>query len=115
MSTDRFWLVSARSPASVVDRQRAFHRLHSGRSFRRLAPSCYAREACLPAYKVFVAPPTEAYNRGTTMDQKWRYEAFCLIAETLAGEGCTAVDARKRARMVFADLRDGAEPRRCSF
>jgi hypothetical protein len=49
------------------------------------------------------------------MDQKWRYETLCLIAETLAGEGCTAVDARKRARVVFADLRDGAEPRRCSF
>ncbi|MFM0343183.1 hypothetical protein [Paraburkholderia sp. RL17-347-BIC-D] len=51
----------------------AFHRLPSGRSFRRLALR-YAREACPSAYKVFAAPSTETYSRCTTMDQKWRYE-----------------------------------------
>jgi hypothetical protein len=55
---------------------------------------CYARQACLSAYKVFVAPSTETYSRCTTMDRKWRDEALCLIAETGAGEICTAVDAR---------------------
>jgi hypothetical protein len=84
-------------------------------SITDVTPSLYAREACPPAYKVFVAPSTETYSRCTTTDQKWRYEALCLIAETLTGEGCTAVDARKRAKVVFAGLRDGAEPGSCPF
>jgi hypothetical protein len=38
-----------------------------------------------------------------------------LIAETLTGEGCTAVDATKRAMLVMADLRDMADPKRLRF
>jgi hypothetical protein len=38
-----------------------------------------------------------------------------LIAETLAGEGCAAVDARNRAKLLMADLRDAREPRRFCF
>jgi hypothetical protein len=37
------------------------------------------------------------------------------IAGTLTGEGCTVVDAKKRAKLVIADLRDVAEPGRFRF
>jgi hypothetical protein len=76
----------------------------------RYAPSCHA-----PLHKVFAAPLHRNYSCYATMDQKWRYEAICLIAETLAGEGYAAVDAGKRAKVVVADLRDAAEPRRFWF
>jgi len=36
-------------------------------------------------------------------------------AETLTGESCTVADARKRARLVIADLRDVAKPGRFRF
>jgi hypothetical protein len=38
-----------------------------------------------------------------------------LIAETLTGEGCTVVDARKHAKRVFAGFPDVTEPRRFRF
>jgi hypothetical protein len=49
------------------------------------------------------------------MDQKWRYEEVRWSGLGNPSEGCTAVDARQRAKLVIADLRDVAEPRRYRF
>ncbi len=61
----------------------------------------------LPRKPIVVAPPW--IKSGVT-------KKFAgLMAEALAGEGCPVVDARKRAKLVIADLRDVTEPGRFRF
>ena len=95
---------------------RAFHRLHSGRLFRRLAPPTMPERHAplhtrslshLPPKPIVVAPP---WIKSGAMKK-----FVGSIAGTLTGEGCTVVDAKKRAKLVIADLRDVAEPGRFRF